>query len=324
MPYINKKRLHIARGTSASLLDASKFASANDRIQNAGQPAFIEDKFYLTVGNNTNDKRFDQQVPIRVRTVEGYISDAEDFSNNTFILSSLKDNRYRLTGVKEENKPVVYLDVESKFDIRHNNSPKLTLAEDGSNILINDQIYLQSNNIRGRYIRNINNDEIFDISQNSLINNSPKNEDISYSINLKQNTYTNKIFTSDSQMNLKGIVNTNANIYLYNNNKQEVGSIIPNTSTLNINTVNSKELHVENAMDIVPVSNISDIGITLHRTLSTEGNIYSNGTISCDGTITVGGHAVINQYTTMKQGFTSKANSTIEGTLTVNAINLVV
>lgn len=70
MPYINKRKVQIVRGTSSNLINTNKYVSAADQIQSPGQPAFISDKYYLTVGSNQINE-FNKQVPIRVRTVEG-------------------------------------------------------------------------------------------------------------------------------------------------------------------------------------------------------------------------------------------------------------
>lgn len=65
MAYNNRQKIHIARGTAASIV-GEEVAK-----QSEGQPAFIEDKLYLTIGPKGGDKFFSQVSPIRVRTVEG-------------------------------------------------------------------------------------------------------------------------------------------------------------------------------------------------------------------------------------------------------------
>lgn len=208
MAYTNKRKIHIARGTSANLLNGAKFAEDKDRIQNAGQPAFIEDKFYLTVGGKSN-KRFDEQVPIRVRTVDGYISDTEDLSNNTFQLSSNKSNRYTLTGVKESGTPIVYLNTtDANFDIRRNTTSMLKV--DSDKVLINPDKYIESLKINTSYIKSITDgNSKIEFIPHIISNNQNIGADVNntYDIILKDNTYINSVFTSYYKTNLHGKTN---------------------------------------------------------------------------------------------------------------------
>lgn len=75
MAWTNKKRIKIARGTHSAILNSMA-------TQAEGQLAYDEDTHYLTVGTldkSGNEKPIKNNVPIRVRTVEGYFSDTETF-----------------------------------------------------------------------------------------------------------------------------------------------------------------------------------------------------------------------------------------------------
>ena len=108
MAWDNRKRIQLARGTSAGLVNNSKMTQAG------GQPIFISDKRYLTIGvnnNNGGENTVTKQVPIRARTLMGWYTDKEQVTGSeadTFEMTArptkddLYTNKYVLTADKDK------------------------------------------------------------------------------------------------------------------------------------------------------------------------------------------------------------------------------
>lgn len=115
MAWDNRKRIQIARGTSASV---SSTANKNIKVAD-GQPILIKDKHYLEFGikQGTAEQSLSTQLPIRSRTIQGWFADSETFGNGSsdtfthnkyagtyddysgqYILSGNNDGSYLSTG----------------------------------------------------------------------------------------------------------------------------------------------------------------------------------------------------------------------------------
>lgn len=129
MAWDNRKRIQIARGTSATVS-----STANKDIKIAdGQPILIKDKHYLEFGikQGISEQSLSTQLPIRSRTIQGWFEDTETFGNGSsdtfthvkytgtyddysgqYILSGNGDGSYLSTG-KNFN---IYKSTNTKID----------------------------------------------------------------------------------------------------------------------------------------------------------------------------------------------------------------
>lgn len=150
MAWDNRKRIQLARGTSAGLVNNSKMTQAG------GQPIFISDKRYLTIGvnnNNGGENTVTKQVPIRARTLMGWYADQEQVtggeadtftmtarptadkyydkyiltadSNKTYFSSGKSLKFYRASADKFDGSEVLTLDYSTSSNIVNINSGDL-------------------------------------------------------------------------------------------------------------------------------------------------------------------------------------------------------
>lgn len=227
----NRKKIHIAGGPAANIVKSTEY-------QGARQPVFISDKNYLTVGplksgldstvtGGRDDRVLKNVAPIKVRTVEGYNSDAE--TDSAFTLSTDNTNHYIFTGrgdkvyLKTTPNFYLYRQVDAGGDITSNDKLVLSLQNDNS-LLINPSFYLQSANIR---TTNIN-----DTSNKAGIQFNGEGKII-----LQKPTSTNLAFESTLSTTLKGTTNIEGTLNLKANTNL-TGSIT--TSTLHLNPNNTE------------------------------------------------------------------------------------
>ena len=152
MSFDNRHKIHVARGINENLVRSSA-------LQSAGQPVFNKDKHYLSIangeegGSNTLGS-FKDVVPLRARTVEGWLSDKETFganSSDTFELSTENTGHYRFTGEDNDGDKKVYLLTNPDFYLYRETSEApveaMYLKADTSNkdfIGIGDNIYFKT------------------------------------------------------------------------------------------------------------------------------------------------------------------------------------
>ena len=155
MAWVNKNKIHVARGTSTNI---ERLADTNQFTD--GQPLFISDKNYLGIANVDSGLISAKNItPVRVRTVEGWSTDKEFVTGTTnldssFTLSSNKSGHY----IMSNNGLITFIKSSQDFKlIRENGNNETVVLEMLNNgsvdyIHINDNSYLKSNNIRTRNI----------------------------------------------------------------------------------------------------------------------------------------------------------------------------
>lgn len=310
MAYNNRQKIHIARGTAASIV-GEEVAK-----QSEGQPAFIEDKLYLTIGPKGGDKFFSQVSPIRVRTVEGWLSDKE--TDDGFTLSAERANHYILTG----RNGYVYLATAPEFKLmREGQTETLSLLNKeagmnetaGSYLLVDTNSYIKSNNIHTQYLKDLNGKDI-------LVGNDS-------GLQLKKDTtISNNTFTSGKQatFNTKTIINNELSI--------NATSTVDGTLNLNAETILAGNIHNSDSSLLIKPADASATLKTLNVT--TRGDIkelYVGGTDINAALHITSDKIDINKPTSISSKLTVGVSSNaatvdaaqIYGTLTVNRINLI-
>lgn len=96
MAWENKRKIHVARGTTANILkisgEANKFTD--------GQPLFNKDRGYLGIATGTQDAK--NIVPIKVREVTGWTNELD--SNGVYTLNGEQDGYYSFGSSKKDNR----------------------------------------------------------------------------------------------------------------------------------------------------------------------------------------------------------------------------
>lgn len=96
MAWENKRKIHVARGTTENILkisgEANKFTD--------GQPLFNKDRGYLGIATGTQDA--ENIVPIKVREVTGWTNELD--SNGVYTLNGKQDGYYSFGSSKKDNR----------------------------------------------------------------------------------------------------------------------------------------------------------------------------------------------------------------------------
>ena len=165
MAWENKRKIHVARGTTSGILNIS--GEANKFTD--GQPLFNKDRGYLGVAAGIQDGR--NIVPIKARTIEGWGS---EISGSTFNLSNTPTKHYLFTGdnngtyLKSDN-PLYFIKGSispSNYStnyifalINRNNNDVIDIKAPittNSNIDVGNNATLTSTNINVTYLKNTN------------------------------------------------------------------------------------------------------------------------------------------------------------------------
>lgn len=98
MAWINKRKIHVARGTTANIIALD---NEENKLFTDGQPLFNKDRGYLGIANGSQEAKY--IAPIKVRTIEGWGNEI-DSETGSYTLKSdgtgedSKANHYLFTG----------------------------------------------------------------------------------------------------------------------------------------------------------------------------------------------------------------------------------
>lgn len=168
MAWENKRKIHVARGTTANILKISDEANEANKFTD-GQPLFNKDRGYLGIATGTQDAK--NIVPIKVREVTGWINELD--SNGVYTLNGKQDGYYSFGSSKKDNRThlatqnnfILERAIKSNQDNTYSFSPvfeylaqddKLNfkvLLETDNDIIINDGKKIQATNAQ---INNLN------------------------------------------------------------------------------------------------------------------------------------------------------------------------
>ena len=143
MSWSNKRRIHLARGTTNNILAISSNNIDNPNLFTDGQPLFNKDRGYLGIANGIQPAK--NIMPIKVREVEGY---GNEIDGNTFTLNSSPTNHYLFTGNTTKTKLLSdkKLEISSDENIDlisgtgNNKVTYISLQPDNNKIQINKNI----------------------------------------------------------------------------------------------------------------------------------------------------------------------------------------
>lgn len=346
MAWENKRKIHIARGTEASIINAS----ASDKDENYftdGQPLHIEgNRNYLGVASCANTVTWTIAPsliePIKVREVKGYIDDIN--TDHIFSLSANSDekNMYIFADEKfESGTGNAYINVGENLGLsfRRKENEIAGIPQGNDYFLINPAYYLESENILTTDIKDIAGVNAITINNDIVLNKTlttSKNVTISSGnltsntkTTLKTNTTISDQLTINAETTISDILkNQNSSTLIdFKNNEIKINEIIAtditvnNISTLSSLTSNQAIINTLYAGTTSANTNtslyVTSDQVSINKPLTFSGSTFTINS-SRDNTkfkgITIGTTSTSSSYTTTK----------IYGTLEVDCINLII